>query len=60
VDIWIKLVSVLANWEFLVIVDWNKDFSCTNWLLVWVVELSNIWMFKSLFSSQSFIWVELK
>ena len=53
-DIRIKLVAILADGELLVIINRNINFLCTIWLLVRVVELGDVRVFESLFSSQPF------
>ena len=58
-DVRVKFVSVLLDRELLVIVDWNEDFLCANWLFLWVMELLYVWMLQGLLSCQTFVWVEL-
>ena len=60
VDVRIQLVSVLTDGELLVVVNWNEDLLCANWLLVWVVELSHVRMLQCLLCGQTFPWVELQ
>ena len=48
VDIRVKLVPVLADRKLLVVVDWNVDLLRAHWLLVWVVELSNVGVLQGL------------
>ena len=60
VDIRVKLVPVLSDRELLVIIDWDKDFLCANWLFIWVMELSHVRMLQCLLGSESFCWVELQ
>ncbi len=60
VDIGVELVSVLTNGELLVVVNRDEDLFQTVRLLIWVVELRNIRMLKSLLSSESLTWVELE
>ena len=42
VDISVKFVSILSNRELLVIINRDVDFPVADWLIVWVVELSNV------------------
>ena len=42
VDIRIKLVTILSDREFLVVINWNVDLLRAIWFLVWVVELSYV------------------
>ena len=60
VDIRIELVSVFSDREFLVVIDRYEDLLRAVWFLVWVVELSNVRMLKSLFSGESLVGVELQ
>jgi len=60
VDVGVEFVSVLSDWELLVVVNWDEDLFQTVWLLIWVVELSDIWVLKSLLSGESLSWVELE
>ena len=59
-DVRVKLVPILADRKLLVVIDWNEDLLCANWLLVWVMELSHVWMLKSLLGSQPLAWVKLE
>ena len=59
-DIRIELVTVFTNGELLVVIDWNLDFLGTDWFLVWIMELSNIWVLQSLIGCESLGWVEHK
>ena len=60
VDIRIELVSVFSDREFLVVIDGYKDLLGAVWFLVWVMELSNVRMLKSLFSGESLVRIELQ
>ena len=42
VDISVKFVSILSNRELLVVINRDVDFPVADWLIVWVVELSNV------------------
>ena len=44
VDVSVQLVAILANRELLVVIDWNVDATRAHWLVLWVVELSHIWV----------------
>jgi len=59
VDVGVEFVSVLTDRELLVIVDWDEDLFQAIWLLIWVVELSDVWVLKSLLSGESLAWIEL-
>ena len=59
VDVGVKFVSVLTDRELLVIVNWDEDLFQAIWLLIWVVELSDVWVLKSLLSGESLAWIEL-
>ena len=43
-DIWIKFVPVLSNWELLVIVNWDEYLLSATRFFFRVVELCNVWM----------------
>jgi hypothetical protein len=60
VNIRIELVAVLFDGEFLIVINRNVNFFCTNWLLLGVMELSYVRMLQSLFCCQPFGGVELK
>lgn len=60
VDIRIELVSVFSDREFLVVIDRYVDFLRADWFLIWVVELRDVRMLKSLCGCESLIWVELQ
>ena len=42
VDISVEFVPVLSNRELLVVINRDVNFSVTDWLIIWVVELSNV------------------
>ena len=42
VDISVEFVPVLSNRELLVVINRDVDFPVTDWLIIWVVELSNV------------------
>ena len=50
----VEFVPVFSDGELLVVVDRDMDFSRTDRLILRVMELSNVRMFKSLFSTQAF------
>ena len=41
-DISVKFVPVFSNRELLVVINRDVDFPITDWLIIWVVELSNV------------------
>ena len=41
-DISVEFVPVLSNRELLVVINRDVDFPITDWLIIWVVELSNV------------------
>lgn len=59
-DVGVELVSVLTDRELLVVVNRDEDLFQAVWLLVWVVELSDVRMLKCLLSGESLAWVELE
>ena len=59
-NIVVKFVAILADRKFLVIVDGNIDTASTNWLILRVVELRDVWVSQSLLGRQSSVRVELK
>jgi hypothetical protein len=60
VDVGVELVSVLTDRELLIVINRDEDLFQAVWLLIWVVELSNVRVLKSLLSSESLAWVELE
>jgi hypothetical protein len=60
VNISVELVSVLADREFLVVVDRDIDFLATYRLVLGVVKLRNVRMSQCLLRSESLVRVELK
>ena len=60
VDVGVKLVSVLANTELLVVIDGNKDLFSADWFLIRVVELGDVWVLEGLFGCETLTWVELE
>ena len=60
VNIRIELVAVLFNGEFLVVVNWYIDLLSAYWFFFGIMELGDIRMLQSLFSSQSFVGIELQ
>lgn len=60
VDVGVELVSVLTDRELLVVVNRDENLFQTVWLLIWVVELSDVRMLKSLLGGESLAWVKLE
>ena len=60
VNIRIELVAVLFNGEFLVVVNWYIDLLSAYWFFFGIMELGDIRMLQRLFSSQSFVGIELQ
>lgn len=57
-DVCVELVAVLADREFLVVVDRDVDGLRAHWLVCGVVELSNERVLQTLLCGQTLAWVE--
>ena len=42
VDISVEFIPILSNRELLVVINRDVNFPVTDWLIIWVVELSNV------------------
>ena len=42
VDISVEFIPILSNRELLVVINGDVNFPVTDWLIIWVVELSNV------------------
>ena len=60
VDVCVQLVSVLADREFLIVINRDVNAARTHGLILRVVELRYVRMSKGLFCRQSSVWVELE
>jgi len=60
VNVGVEFISILPDWEFLIIINWDINSSCAHWFVFRVMELRNIRMPQGLFSTQTLWWVELK
>ena len=60
VDVCVQLVTVLADREFLIVINRDVDAARTYGLILRIVELSYIWMSQSLICGQSSVRVELE
>lgn len=59
-NISIKLISVLSDWELLVIINWDEDFLVAVGFIFGVVELGHVRVTKCLFCSQTSVRVEMQ
>jgi len=50
VNVAVQLVAVLTNGEFLVVVDRDMNLACAVRLIIYIVELRDVWVFQSLLS----------
>ena len=42
VDISVEFIPILSNRELLVVINGDVNFPVADWLIIWVVELSNV------------------
>ena len=60
VDVCVQLVTVLADREFLIVINRDVDAARTHGLILRIMELRDIWVSQSLFCRQSSVGVELE
>ena len=59
VNVWVQFISIFPDRELLVVINRDVNLLGTDWFIVGVVELSDIWMLQSLLSCESFARVKL-